>query len=337
MSRIVIVSTAPPYSGRGVYSLYLYREVSKLVSDLTFIYEYRFQSKISRSTVLLKLRPFSSNKTIFHLLNEGLAMVSSFVYGKKVITIHDILSDKVLIKILKRNFDAVIAVSENVEKSIRATKFKKPIYTIPLGVDANLFRPLSKGICRKILGLPEKKPIIFTSDGDRRKHVDKVLDVIYTITNNYRTDVHLLVLGKPSKFILNKAKSLGVLDRVKFIYNVPYSIVVYAYNSADLMLYLSTYDTGPLVILEAMACALPILSTPVGSVPTFLKGFEGLLIADDNDIKSISEKVLLMLSNEETLKSYGLSLRERAIKEFSWKKVAERTLRVYEHVISCLS
>ncbi|MEM3951774.1 glycosyltransferase [Saccharolobus sp.] len=333
--KLILISTAPPYSGRGVYTLNLYNELKQFIKPI-LIWKYHFHHGIIKQVTLIPIiftKKLTKENTIIHFLSEGSSIISPILAGKKIVTLHDIPHSKFFYGLLKNSFDAIITVSEDIRVSLKTVCPKTPIYNIPLGVDSRIFKPLSRDYARECLSLGKKDLVLFTSDGDPKKHVDIVLDVLYCLRVRYKLDIKLIILGKPTEIIIQKIRNLGLNNSVIFLYDVPTRILVYAYNSANLMLYLSTYDASPLVVLEAMACGLPVISTKVGSVPFFLKGYEELLIEKFSDVDAITEKVFRFLNDNTALDYYSKSLRERAVREFSWRRVAAETVKVYEKVL----
>lgn len=344
----VLLSTAPPYSGRGVYTFNLYRHLKTRI-DATLFWKYRFNCSMVKQLSLItaivpRLKKLSKRRNlIVHFLTEGAALIGPVAIEnmKKVATLHDVPSNKLLLEFLK-DFDAIITVSEVIERKLKEEVDTKCTYTIHLGVDTQIYDKENKIIARRLLtqklGLnhiindSERPYIIFTSDDDPRKHVDRVVEVIFYLKHKYGVNVKLLVLGKPREELKIIVEKVGLSRDVLFIHNIPLSTLIYAYNSADLMLYLSTFDACPLVVLEAMACGLPVISTPVGSVPVFLRGFEELLVKDWRDIATIAEMIYSLLSDYEKLNFYSTALRERA-QEFSWERVASKTIDVYRKLL----
>src|SRR5207253_11234672 len=73
----------------------------------------------------------------------------------------------------------------------------------------------------------------------------------------------------------------GVKDRVLFLGHVPHEEMSKIYNTADVLLLTSEMEGTPMVILEALACGTPVVTTPVGGIPVLVKNDEnGLLLAD---------------------------------------------------------
>ncbi len=126
------------------------------------------------------------------------------------------------------------------------------VQILPCGVDLERFRPLPRASARAELGLdPDRPYLLFGADPSRaEKRYDRALELARAV------GVELLALG-------------GV-DPV----GVPLWI-----NAANAVLVPSEREGFGLVVLEALACDVPVLATPVGVHPDALQGIEGTLCA----------------------------------------------------------
>ena len=79
------------------------------------------------------------------------------------------------------------------------------------------------------------------------------------------------------------AASLGVEDRVRFLGNLDRdSTLLDCYSAADVFVFASSTETQGLVLIEAMACGAPIVSTAVMGTATVLRGARSALISEEN-------------------------------------------------------
>ena len=83
-------------------------------------------------------------------------------------------------------------------------------------------------------------------------------------------------------------------------------------------------DNLPTVIMEAMASALPVVSTNVGGIPEMVRPSETGLLVAQNDAAAIAEAMTRLINDPELARSFGQSGRKRASELFSIEKnVAE--------------
>jgi teichuronic acid biosynthesis glycosyltransferase TuaC len=146
----------------------------------------------------------------------------------------------------------VAAVSETLAQELPGRAARRRAQVLPCGVDVDRFRPLSREQARAELGLdPERAYLLFPSDPARReKRHDRALALARA------TEVELLTLG-------------GV-DPAR----VPLWV-----NAANAVLVPSDSEGFGLAALEALACDVPVLATPVGIHPDALSNVSGTLCA----------------------------------------------------------
>jgi glycosyltransferase involved in cell wall biosynthesis len=102
------------------------------------------------------------------------------------------------------------------------------------------------------------------------------------------------------------------------------------YQQADCLLNLSLYEGMPNVVLEAMACGLPIIaSNVIGNRELVQHSETGYLIDLENPLQ-LQEILLSLLKNQEKARQLGYIGRERVIKEFSWKRVAKAYVQLFQ-------
>ncbi len=146
--------------------------------------------------------------------------------------------------------DLVAAVSEPLANQIprRAVRGRRAV--LPIGVDVGRFRPISRAEARAALGLdPDGPYLLFPSDPRRlEKRYDRARAVADTIP--------LLTLGQVE----------------------PAQVPLYV-NAANAVLVPSAREGFGLAVLEALACDVPVLATPVGIHPAALTGIAGTYCA----------------------------------------------------------
>jgi glycosyltransferase involved in cell wall biosynthesis len=142
--------------------------------------------------------------------------------------------------------DLVAAVSEPLARSVPGWAARHKTAVLPSGVDVQRFRPIPRAEARRALGLdPERPCLLFPADPARpEKRHDRALQVA--------GDVALLSLGMVA----------------------PADVPLWV-NAANAVLVPSEREGFGLAVLEALACDVPVLATPVGIHPEVLAGVSG--------------------------------------------------------------
>lgn len=183
-----------------------------------------------------------------------------------------------------------------------AKGFRKNRSTIlPCGINSNVFFPLDNRMAKKAMNLnQEERYILFSGSFDNK-------------IKNYRL----------------AEKAVNELSNVKLIELRGFSKkqVNYLLNACDVLLVTSFYESGPLIVKEAMACNLPIISTNVGDVKSVIENTESCFIVD-YDSRNIVEKLKLILNNP--VRTNG---RDK-MNQFDLKVIAARIFEVFGKVLS---
>lgn len=90
------------------------------------------------------------------------------------------------------------------------------------------------------------------------------------------------------------------------------------YNGIDLLVCASKSEGGPLSILEAGSCGIPVISTPVGLVPEIIKDGENGFIVPHDKPEEFKKRILQLSQNPELRKKFGERLHETIINEWTY-------------------
>lgn len=175
-----------------------------------------------------------------------------------------------LIRALQRA-DRVFTVSDSLRQVALGLGIDPAkVQVVGNGVDLARFRPLDRSECRASLGLPLQARVLITVGGlVERKGFHRVLAALPELLRE-QPDLHYLVVGGPSpegdwtERLKALAQQLGVAEHVHFTGPVGPDDLARHLSAADVFV-LSTRNEGwANVLLEAMACGLPVVATDVG-------------------------------------------------------------------------
>ena len=197
-------------------------------------------------------------------------------------------------------------------------------------VDHDIFKPGHRDAAQAhVAAYGISRPfVLFVSSLWRYKNCDGLLRAWRTV----RTELggrQLVILGAPrdqeyAAELHALVDDLGIGEDVVFVGGVPNAETARFYQAADLLVYPSFNETFGLPILEAMACACPVVTSDVTSMPEIAGG--AALLADPHDPASIGRAILDALGPAACrLRTEGL-VRAR---QFNWGAIAEATLEVY--------
>lgn len=154
-----------------------------------------------------------------------------------------------LCRFVSKFMDRTIVMSEEMRKRGRLEKST----VIPCGINFKLFRPTDKQEARNELNLPpDKKLVLFAGDYDRPLKRWDIVQASVALLKEKNPDIELVLVSKK-----------------------PLDTVPNYMNACDALVLASDGEGSPMVIKEAMACNLPIVSVRVGDVPEVIGGTEG--------------------------------------------------------------
>jgi len=231
-----------------------------------------------------------------------------------------------------RTHRAIVALTTTEAELLVSTygKVRAPVHVVPNGVDIERFRPPEpdeRARARAALGVDDDRTVaVFIGHEFERKGLPIAMDALAGAPG-----VALLVVGGTPDMIRRaeaQARSADVGERVAFV-GTHGDPVPFLWAS-DVLVLPSAYEANALVVLEALACGLPVVSTRVGFAPDIVvDGDNGFLV--DRDAASVGER-LDQLSRE----SSGVwRIRARRTAErHSWPIVARQYLELVEAIRS---
>lgn len=205
-------------------------------------------------------------------------------------------------------------------KKIFGNDFNEKLRVIPGGVDLSLFpeKVNTKKIDEKY-GLKNKKLILFSGKLTKYKGVKYLIQAARQIN----AVIGIAGDGPERKNLEQLAKNLK-LDNVRFFGLVQNGELIKMYYRADVCVVPSVWDEPlGLVILEAMAAKTPVVVTRKGGIPLMVKdGYNGFFVRPRN-AKEISQKVNMLLSNDQLRVKIGIRARQTVSDKFTWEKIAK--------------
>lgn len=226
----------------------------------------------------------------------------------------------------------IIAISDQVRQDLRSLYgCPQDISVIRHGVDLTQFsleqRARHRNIMRAELGLGEDD-FAALYVGDLRKGAACAMKAIAR-----NAGMRMVFVSRtPAAAYRALAEDLGVGARTTFVPATP-EIERY-YAAADCFLFPSSYDAFGMVVSEAMAMGLPVISSrAAGASECITDGVDGLLVADAADDEAFG-CALAKLREDEAFRQKVAKAGWRAATQQGWDHVAQATLKVYESVIA---
>ena len=220
--------------------------------------------------------------------------------------------------------DFIITISESVRDDVMAVYGMEAskIRAIPLAC-SSLFRKLDDAGNSRLVDRPFL--LYVGGRGDAHKNFLRLLDAFSRW--KHRTETKLVVVGPPwnaaERSLLD---SLKIADAVVFYTNAGDNLLCRLYNEALALVYPSRYEGFGIPLLEAMACECPVIASDIptsrevaGEYPIYFQPESTDDLCDAMDIAYSRNGIT------KKQKMIGAAKRE----QYSWRKTAQETLRVY--------
>ena len=181
-----------------------------------------------------------------------------------------------------RGASAVIAVSDALAGKVRELGVdEQRLHRLYNGVDADLFLPGERAAARRALGLPGDAPIVlYVGNLKESKGCLDLLEAFPAVLARYpRARLVFVGGGAAGPALSRRAGQLGIAGAVLLAGARPHDELPAWMQAADLLSLPSHNEGVPNVVLEAMACGLPVVATRVGGIPEVLPAHAGLLVA----------------------------------------------------------
>lgn len=176
-------------------------------------------------------------------------------------------------KVLK-NAALLLPVTKNLGETINRDFVQLPYRVIPNVVDTNLFfyKSFSPPVFR----------FIHPSYMNYPKNPEGILQACRQLKNlGYQFELEMI--GNMDSKLLNMADDLGLLnENVFFEKEIPYSEVAWRMQQSSALLLFSRYENLPCIVLEALCCGLPVISSRVGGLAEVINDSNGLLVEKEN-------------------------------------------------------
>jgi glycosyltransferase involved in cell wall biosynthesis len=233
--------------------------------------------------------------------------------------------------VIARSVRAVLASSSSEVSALSRLGVRRDsVRLIPRGVDTGTFSPegpvAARGSRPRLLCVAPLAP---------NQGVDVAVRALADIP-----EAELVIAGGPEhgklrgdkayRALLRLASDLNVRDRVVFHGSVSDDELPALLRSADLLVDAPTGEPFATVALEAMACGTPVVASAIGShLDTIIDGTTGLLVPPARP-GLIAQRIRTLLASPMLLEGFGIAAVDRARARYSWDRIGQETLAIYE-------
>jgi glycosyltransferase involved in cell wall biosynthesis len=214
------------------------------------------------------------------------------------------------------------------------------VETIPYGVDVERFRPdrAIRAARRQDLAAADEVPLIFAAGRlVRKKGFEYLIDALAPLPGAI---LAIAGDGTLDRELRERARTLGVAGRVRFLGNQPQDRVAEYLAAADIVCVPSVRDDSgnvdglPNVVLEALASGTPLVTTAAGGIGSVVEdGVTGIIVPERSP-EAISAAVSRLIEQPGEALRIGIAGRAAVESRFGWGRAAERFEAAYARALA---
>lgn len=221
---------------------------------------------------------------------------------------------------------AITTVSASVAEELKEYGLAPgQIDVVGQGVDVSLYRPAMT---------PQGTYILYVGRLTYRKGLSDLIEAMQLLKVRTRARLVLLGGGPLERRLRRQVARYGLQEQVEFCGHInDKHRIAELYRGALIYVQPSWYEGLPLAILEAMASGVPVVATSVsGHIDVIRSGENGSLVPS-HDPPALAEAIIDLLEQPQKRKQFADAGLTTVHERFTWDKVVERTMDVYERVL----
>lgn len=201
------------------------------------------------------------------------------------------------------------------------------------GVDLSVFRPAEKALPRTNIGVQKEALVLLFVAASAKSNPFKDYDML-------RTALSMLGSRQLSKPVVAIAlgdtaptEQIGSIELRHVPFSSDPSMVAQYYQAADVCLHPAKTDNFPTVVIEALACGVPVVATSVGGIPEQIEdGLTGYLVPP-GDSEAMAARVGRILEDEQLQRAMSTAAVEAAVSRFDERTMASAYLDWYAQIL----
>lgn len=221
--------------------------------------------------------------------------------------------------------DRIIAVSEYSADDLSSRGADRAkISVVPNGVDTNRLHPGPSSI-----SFEYDPALLYVGPLEERKGIKYLIKSMPQIVEEYPNAGLIIVGGGKKNDLENLTEQMDINHAVEFKGFIKEDVLADYYKSSDVFVFPSYLEGFGMVLIEAMACGLPVVSTTATAIPEVV-GDAGILVPPKS-VDPLSNAVLKVLEESSNSEVSETSL-ERVESNFSWTAACQKLLEAYSDV-----
>ena len=240
-------------------------------------------------------------------------------------------------KMIVGRANRITVISEYLKKYVQKIRRNASVIVIPNGVDIDNFcRDFSYGelsMLQDQVGIrPGERIIITISRLVPKNGIDDLVKAVAVLSEKRKEPVFKLLLlggGEQKSDLLKLAGDLKIKDRIVFVGRINHSDLPKYLKISDVFVRPSLSEGLGNAFLEAMAASVPVVGTPVGGIPDFLKDEETGLFCKVGDPENIAQKIEKLVFDDALKKKIIVNAFKLVKEKYDWEIIAKEYAKLY--------
>ncbi len=256
------------------------------------------------------------------------------VYGSDVFNFpQKNIFNKTILKFNLSKANKILSTSNVMVKEIENYS-SKYIEVIPFGIDLDLFKPF----------IPqnnffEKNDIVIgTVKTLEEKYGIEYLIRAFMLVKEHHPEIplKLLIVGKGTKEIYYKklVSELGISELTKFTGFISPQEIPFYHNLIDISVFVSLEESFGVSVLEASACAKPVIVSNAGGLPEIVENNKTGIIVEKQNVEETAAAIEKLLLDKPLRTKFGNFGRERVRAHFNFNNNVNQMINIYDKILS---
>ncbi len=220
-------------------------------------------------------------------------------------------------------FDGAVVRNRETHNIIKKQGFTKPVKLSGNGISLENFKKVNSKKLKKHLGLTAKNIIGYFGRIEQPKGIQFLIEACSRLKEDYQ--ILMIGSGQYKKEIEQLIMKFNLNEKIIWLDFIPHEIIAEYYNCVDVVVVPSMTtsfwkESFGRVIIEAMACEVPVIGSSSGAIPDVIDDYG--IIFDEQNVDDLFDKLQNLLNDKKLRLQIGKKGVERA-KDFSWENIAK--------------
>lgn len=220
-----------------------------------------------------------------------------------------------------KNSEAVITVSKLTRDELIKYFGIKNIIVIGNAVDTEFFKPSKE---------KSGNYLLYVGRLSYDKGLFELIEAADIVCKQNNIKLILVGKGELYKKLQEKVKLKGLENHVQFAGFKQRDELIKIYQNSKIFISSSTYESGPITVLEAMACGKPVISTEVGIASECISNFENGILIPPGSSQKIIDALNLVLKDEDLMELLGSNASKTIQENYTWDSITKMVENIYQ-------